>query len=621
MMKFTKFVGKRSNTRPEQSPTYYDQSPRSVTSSGVRKSEQFDDLFDSRLSRDFQSVPVGPDGTIQTRSISAQRSGSSRDMRILGTENRQPDEGNRSRRSASAQPRRSASAQPQRFHPQTITTTDSDHSGDKKRKSKMEKIRQLQAKNDLYKEEYKRVQKDRKRLKGEIENKKLEIASLTKEIDTYIAETSVLKDKLSEALQQLDRTDVGSRKEKVASIRMQKDLSQARGDLDSAQQRISHLKEDVMDLREQVKRKDQQIESLTEEVTVQAQSLQALEDEVAHLRSMEPKNDNETLQDMMEENERLNKELGSTLERAASMVKEREDAIADLLKENEEIKQMAEEQKNQEPAFSEEELMQLKDDVHNAHAALEEAQDRNVILEEDIEAWIQRGAEMEAEIERLRDDLDSMERKASAAQESVAVIEKSAEDARAEAMDAKETLKNTEERFNKRMAEVEIKHRTALLEEREKTRQAMETARQLSADADERSNVSERSRGEASDAQAKQANFLEQAVANRQKKTPEQKGTSRWLSGFYRGQEEEEELDENQKRIKELEAVKADQEQEIQKLKSELVRMRSTYNETIYTNKKKIEQLETENEAYALKTTALETELAHMRNQGANPFD
>jgi chromosome segregation ATPase len=56
-----------------------------------------------------------------------------------------------------------------------------------------------------------------------------------------------------------------------------------------------------------------------------------------------------------------------------------------------------------------------------------------------------------------------------------------------------------------------------------------------------------------------------------------------------------------------------EREEEISKVKSEMVRLRSTYNDTIYTNKKRIEQLESENLEYAAKQKEMELELVELQ--------
>lgn len=497
-----------------------------------------------------------------------------------------------------------------------------DRSLGKKRKPKMEKIQELKAKNDLYKEEFKRVQKDRKKLKKEVEYKKSEIASLTNEIDSHIEETSVLKRKLSEALQELDRTDLSSRKDKSNLVRVNKELVESREELDALRTRIKELNNDIATLHDAVKRKDAQIDSLTTEVTEQTGLIEALRNEnrleANGNQYLFTRINEEKIQGLLEENKNIQKELGSTLERAAAMVKDREDAIADLLKENDEIKkQLLGNCQAQElrPMVSADDLEELKDNLDNTHRALEEAQDRNLVLEEEIEGWLARGGSMESEMVRLRDEVLSWKQKAAASQDSVAIVETSAEEAMVEAQAARKALAELEEIHANSLARAEIQHKAAMSKAEERLMEALMEAKKANDRAENAKLATERletdtsncenmpHQVEPSDDHARQAMLLEQAVAYRRSKTgvANKKG---WFSGL--GINDEEELTEDQKRIKELEAINTDQNEEIQKLKSELVRLRSSYNEATYTTKKKIERLEHENEAYSLKVSALE---------------
>lgn len=622
-------------------------SPRSIAASPVDS----DMYYDMRRANAFEDVkvPISPDGIIRNnhadnrnsannnnrydsrRAASVGRSSMSGGLRIVGTDR-------------SSQRSKSTERGSQMVDIASLSYDSTENSGDKKRKSKMEKIRQLQAKNELYKVEFKRVQKDRKHLKKDIEKKKQEMDSLTKEIDSRIAETSVLKLKLSEALQDLDRNDEDQRRDLTVVKTLSNDLSQSKSQLDQALSRAGTLKDDLDDMKEHVHRKDEQIENLTEEVSNQAQVVQALQNENKSLRQAEQgSQDGDRVGELQVENDKLQKELGSTLERAASMVKEREDAIADLLKENEEMKRSVGDQQEKSNEIVQKELLQFKNVAETANMDLEEAQDRTSMLEEDIEGWIVRSGEMEADILRLQDEVEAWQQKANAAQDVVAVVEQNAQEKAAEAAKAQQALGEMEARYKKVLGDFESKHRSVLAETQIKHKAALVGAesrhraaltdvesRQAASATDERqrgsppnsapsevSAVSSSASGEsASDAQSR---LLQQAVAARQSKdaaAADAKGSWRnTISGFIKAPEEEEELDENQKRIKELEALNDAKDEEIKKLKSETVRLSSGYKEVMYMNKKKIEGLTSENEAYAIKTGALGRQLAEVRGE------
>ena len=107
--------------------------------------------------------------------------------------------------------------------------------------------------------------------------------------------------------------------------------------------------------------------------------------------------------------------------------------------------------------------------------------------------------------------------------------------------------------------------------------------------------------------------MLRRAMAN--KKPAQENAKGGWFGfGVARSASEDGDLDESQQKIKELEAENAKHEEEIKQLKSDLVRSRSAYNETIYMNKKQIEELTHANSAYAAKIATLEQELASAQN-------
>lgn len=471
-----------------------------------------------------------------------------------------------------------------------------------KRKSKMEKIIQLQEKTQRYKDEFRKVQKDRKALKKELEGKKLETASLTKEVDTHVAETFILKSKLSEALQQLDRTELGERKDRSAITKLQKELSAVRGDYNAAVTRIARMREEVESMKVSVSRKDEQIKSLTKEISDQATQVDALHMDMVTLKKQEVHSsiNDRGVNEVSEENEKLKAELGSTLQRASSMVKEREEAIADLLKENEEMKRMlAAQEENDNDHIAHEEFLQLRTELSAAALALEESQDRNVMLEEDVETWIAKGEVMESEIQRLRDDLEAWQRKSAAAERSVTVVEASAQESAAKAVSAEAALVEAERRHKEHLHDQERRHTETMLDQKEKLAQQVAASREDAAPPNP------------------QDMMLQKAVADR--KAREAAKTGSWSSVLQRVRtaaangEGEEELSADEKRIKELETINADQENEIGAVKSEMVKLRSTYNDTLYINKKRIGQLEEENGIYAAKQQAMEMELAELR--------
>jgi chromosome segregation ATPase len=449
------------------------------------------------------------------------------------------------------------------------------------RKSKMDKIRQLQAKNELYKEEFKRVQKDRKKLKKELEIKSNEITSLTREIDLHIEETSRLKVQLTEALMKIDQLD--DSRDSTSVTRLSREMSQAKDDLAAALRRVSSLKDELADMQETIRRKDQQVESLSNEVATLQRSIAEVRNE--NKREGPPPeavgDQNKMVSDLVEENNKLQEELGSTLERATTMVKEREEAIADLLKENDELKALLSDSVGNGENISSEVVENLQKELHRVTTTLEETQDRNLLLEEEVEAWLARGNEMEGVLDRLNQDVEMWQEKARTAESTAASLEGQVVDAKADASSAREALRDAEARHKADLEQLKAKHEAEMRDLHERA-------------------FAERV--EKQSTESPQAMLLQQAVADQMMKKAK---PSSWRK-FLKAGDEDESLDDNQKRIKELEAQNAEREEEIKSLKSELVRLRSSYNEAAYVSKKQIDQLTDENEAYAQKVKSME---------------
>ncbi|GKY93190.1 hypothetical protein MPSEU_000286800 [Mayamaea pseudoterrestris] len=478
------------------------------------------------------------------------------------------------------------------FHMSEPTlSVDTSEDENKKRKSKMEKIRQLQAKNELYKEEFKKVQRDRKKLKKELEAKGQEIESLTNEIDAHVAETSRLKSQLSEVMMFVDRRVEDDGKEKHALKALQKELDAAKADHESALRRVSELKNDLKDLKEYVRRKDEQLETLTLEVSEQQQQLHKLKEEKKSMfNQMNDKGLQESTRviELCKQNDNLKTELDATVERAANMVQEREEAIADLLKENDELKGQLTKARSESNAdrASHEEIDQLREELQQAQASLEEAQDRNVLLEEEIEQWINRGSEMEGSLERLESDVATWRDKATDAQSSLEEVQSQLVDAQSESATHKDALRLAQAKFEADVVALKEKHNASI------------------ADIEARA-FAERVE---KPAPSQQAMLLEQAVAKQ--RDPAKLGAANWRK-FLAGAPSEDGSDsgEKDKRLRELQEENQARSDEIKALKSELVKLRSSYNEAMYVHKKKIESLEEENNQHVDKIASLEHQL------------
>jgi len=497
-----------------------------------------------------------------------------------------------------SEPNLSKSHDPSNNRDDDDASTSSETSENRKRKSKMEKIRQLQAKNELYKEEFKRVQKDRKKLKKELESKNQEIAAFANEIDTHIAETSRLKSKLSEAMKQLGETNYDGKEDKANINKLSNELIQTKNELSAALRRVSDLKEEIHDLKDASREKEHQIENLSLELGEEQRRIIDLQEEINELRDVldqqdeQGKKNEKVIKGLVDENEKLQAELGSTVDRAAKMVKEREDAISDLLRENDEVRKLLSEQKG--PDITQEDLEQLQKELTSANQHLEEAQDRNLVLEEELEALISKGSETEGILDRLNNDLETWQQRAKQAEATVQVLETQAIDAKAAAESAREALTNAQAKHQADVSEIENRYTAEI---------ADLVARHKAEIAEADAKLLEERALKNSATESQQAMLLQAAVAGRKKKEGADKQGWRFL---LKTTESEDEQDEKLKRLKELEDENKTQAEEIKNLKSEMVRLRSTYNETSYMAKKKIERLTDENEAYATRIAQLE---------------
>lgn len=523
---------------------------------------------------------------------------------------------------------------------QSFDADQEDKHTEKPRKSKMEKIRQLQAKNELYKEEFRRVQKDRKQLKLDLETKKSEVKTLQQEVDQHIEQTAILKAKLSEALQKANSLG----ENRFDLLQFKQERADTRLELEQAGDRLTEATRRIRDLRDTLRDKERDIDHLKQELEEQysiAETLRADNDRLrqeCHQSIFTQRSgveDANQINQLEEENNRLNSQLGSTLERAAVMVKEREDAISDLLKENDELKALLNEynseNRKQQSSVSDEELQQLKKEIKETAKALEASEDRNMLFEEELEAWMKRGNEMEAEIKRMSDQVAKMERALSAAESQAKATEVSARNAREEAAEARALLQEAEHRHHREFSALQSKYNTAqidVLKSQEAAESAMERAEraeQRAVQAERRlaqsesfgaSSHSSRSQegasNEGNDPQTQQSLMLQQAL-ERKKKLDDSKRSSSNLRWPFGGPAEE--LTEEQKRIKEIEEINSNQEEEIKQLKSELVRLKSAYNEAMYINGKRIEQLQKQNTEYEERTHQLLVELGKKEPQ------
>lgn len=135
-----------------------------------------------------------------------------------------------------------------------------------KRKTKLEKIHELQAKCDRYKKEWIDASKEKKRYRKEVQDAQLDVVSLTKEIEIHVAEITILRKQLTGALEKLDETEEEQRKERNEYSSTAKELAQSRIDYTKSLNETRELQTDMDKLEATLKEKDARIESLVQQL-------------------------------------------------------------------------------------------------------------------------------------------------------------------------------------------------------------------------------------------------------------------------------------------------------------------------------------------------------------------
>ena len=311
--------------------------------------------------------------------------------------------------------------------------------------TKMEKIKQMQAKNEKYKEEYKKTYLEKKEFKKKYEDKKMEVVSLTSEIESYMRETALLKQQLSVLTNDMDHAEDNTRHDLATVQKLQKELQNTRADLKEALGRIADRKMETAKLQEVMKRKDDQIETLTLEVSRQIQQLQDFQAQVSVLDMGSAASTQATrgagrlacgsgstdgrVKELQEENITIKAELEVTLDRAAEMVKNREHTIEILRKENCELKELLDIRDQDDDRTTTSEKVRAKKDAMEALQVeikgLRELCSENEANNEDLKQVLKS---REAELRHLKGDIDGLKK----------MVKRAEKDAQAAREDAEE---------------------------------------------------------------------------------------------------------------------------------------------------------------------------------------
>mmetsp|Transcript_18466 Transcript_18466/g.45767 ORF Transcript_18466/g.45767 Transcript_18466/m.45767 type:complete len:995 (-) Transcript_18466:2335-5319(-) len=134
-------------------------------------------------------------------------------------------------------------------------------SGNKKR-TKREKIFELQAKCDRYKKEWIEASKDKKKVRKELQDVQVSIVSLNMQIDTQKAETEILQKQLTDTVQKLLEIKKVQEKERAEADETAQDLEQSKLDYTKAISDTRELRTRIDELEDSMSDKDKQIASL-----------------------------------------------------------------------------------------------------------------------------------------------------------------------------------------------------------------------------------------------------------------------------------------------------------------------------------------------------------------------
>lgn len=163
----------------------------------------------------------------------------------------------------------------------------------KKKKTKLEKIHELNAKCERYKIEWINASKEKKKFRKELHSVQVDIVSLNMEIDTHKAEADILRRQLTESLQKLDETEQEKREELTQYANATKELAQSRIDYTKSLNDVRELRIEMDKLESTIREKDTHIDSLKDELGGCKKQVDELKLDLIHADDEAIKLDNE----------------------------------------------------------------------------------------------------------------------------------------------------------------------------------------------------------------------------------------------------------------------------------------------------------------------------------------
>lgn len=150
------------------------------------------------------------------------------------------------------------------------------------KKTKLEKIHELQAKCDRYKNEWMDASNEKRRYRRDLETAKSSALALSKQVETHVAETTILQKSLSTALLKLDETHEEQRKERNELSSTAKDLAQSRIDHAKSVNECREVRSQLDEIQQQLAERGREISALKSELASSKEHVAHLEADVAY---------------------------------------------------------------------------------------------------------------------------------------------------------------------------------------------------------------------------------------------------------------------------------------------------------------------------------------------------
>ena len=575
------------------------------------------------------------------------------------------------------------------------------------KKTKLEKIHELQGRCDRYKIELNSMTEERRKCMRELGESRGEVAALQKMVAVHEQQAAKFKAKVFEVEKELEKARVEQRTERTELSEAAKDLARVNIDYAKSVDEARLVREKLVDLQGVLAQREEKISDLEKDLEASDENVRQLEADLlyadgqinsleAELKKMDREitlyaeaAERDSLRDTNSEGEGSNlreakieaekqrcEERKKELDEKSSILDERSRILEDQRKEFEELRaQQLEEQQQRELEFeekraredesrsraeevskkSDQDRMKKEEELHKLLNALE---DENVALNgrlksEQLDSTMKLQnkdksiAELQTEVARLTNEqkerdsapdsstnllleienlkIEAENRKIEFkdVQTKKAELEKQVEGLQNVNMDATTRLSNFEAAIADQKREFENQKRKAL-EWQKKTGEWSEKAIVWKQKAEHWEKQAKEVNNDAASltdedpAQAEpQALFLAAAVEKKAATTSAANVNGSWRLGrriFGMASESE---DETQALISKLEGENSLKQNEIKNLKSEIIRIQTSYKEQAYSKAQECETLQKENEAVKLENENLmkELELARKLNR------